>query len=101
MTLAEWAIQHLDFLEADAVDTGTKLRRLIEAEYRRRLTRYQYTVHALEQKHGMTFDQFEAQRVVERRGYSWEVESDAQDWEMAIDGIATMERQLAKLLEMA
>ncbi len=100
MALAtDWATQHLDFLETDAADASTKLRRLIESEYRRRLARYQHTVHMLEQKYGMAFDQFEAQHMVEQRGYSWEVESDAQEWEMALDGIVSLEGQLAKLLE--
>ena len=73
--------------------------RLIESEYRRRLVCYQHTVHLLERKYGMTFDAFEAQHMVEQRGYSWEVESDAQEWEMALDGIVGLEGQLAKLLE--
>ena len=39
----------------------------------------------------MTFNEFVARRVVQQQGYSWEVESDAVNWETAIGGIMTIE----------
>ena len=42
-------------------------------------------------KYGMDFRQFMGQRVVEKKEYCWEVETDAMDWETAISGIQTIE----------
>ena len=72
-------------------------RELIEAEYLRQLGRHRRTDAALAGKYGMTFDEFIARRIPREKGYSWEVEQDAMDWETAIGGIATVERQLRKL----
>jgi hypothetical protein len=40
---------------------------------------------------------FVAAQTVKACGYSFEVENDHQDWDQAIDGIRTIERQLAAL----
>ena len=45
----------------------------------------------------MTLEEFEAAEVVKTLGYSFEVENDHQDWDLAADGIQTVERQLASL----
>ena len=42
----------------------------------------------------MSFAEFVARRIPRQKDYSWEVEQDAMDWETAIGGIATIERQL-------
>ncbi len=76
-----------------------KIKRLVENELRRRLSRYHLTVRILEAKYQMDFNSFQKNRVVEQRGYSFEVENDFCEWEMAIDGIATMERKLKNLQE--
>jgi len=76
-----------------------RIRRLIENELRRRLARYRLTIHNLETKYHMDFTSFQAKKIVEKQGYSFEVENDFSDWEMAIDGVATMERKLKKLQE--
>lgn len=49
-------------------------------------------------KYGMDFESFEKANIVERQDYTFEVESDAQEWELAIDGIKTVERRLKELL---
>jgi hypothetical protein len=69
----------------------TKVRLLLEAEYLRRLDR------TLTQKYGMTFEEFTEARVVQQKGYTWDVEKDARDWETAVDGMKTMERKLQAL----
>lgn len=71
--------------------------RLAEQELRRRLARYQLTDRLFRQKYGMTLEEFEAAEVVKTLGYSFEVENDHQDWDLAADGIQTVERQLASL----
>ncbi len=75
-----------------------KVRRLVESELRRRLARYQLTDRQFRAKYGMSLEAFEAHRVVEEKAYSFEVESDHQDWDLAVDGTRSTERQLAELL---
>ena len=98
ITVSDEVAQHLDSLSFNQVDDiNAKLRILLEAEYRRRLTRYSLTDRQLSQKYKMSFETFEQQQLTKQQGYTWEVESDAIAWETAIDGIRTMERQLAEL----
>ncbi len=78
-------------------DLDVKVRLLLKAEYLRHLTRYRRADYLLSQKYGLTFEEFTGRRLVQEKGYSWEVESDAMDWETAIAGIKTMERKLSKL----
>jgi len=70
---------------------------LLESEYLRRLARYQRTNRALEQKYQLHFQKFISGDVIQQKGYSWEVEQDAIDWETAIGGITTMKRKLRDL----
>lgn len=70
---------------------------MLENEYRRRLVRYENTDRALREKYGMSFAEFQKKNIVKARRFSWEVESDAMDWEQAIDGIKTVKRRLKDL----
>lgn len=76
-----------------------RIKRLIENELRRRLARYLLTDRNLETKYQMDFKSFQKNSIVEKHGYSFEVENDFCEWEMAIDGIATIERKLKRLQE--
>lgn len=87
-------------LEPDQ-DVNTVLEQLLENELIRRLSRYQLTDRTLRSKYQLSFEQFKSQQVVERQGYSFEVESDSWDWEMALDGIETVEALLTELREAA
>ncbi|MBC8183007.1 hypothetical protein H8E88_18035 [candidate division KSB1 bacterium] len=69
---------------------------MIRAEYLRRLIRYKTINESFKKKYKMTNEEFGSKNIVRNRGYSWEIESDSQDWEAALDGIETM---LAKLKE--
>lgn len=80
-------------------DTDAALRRVLENEVRRRLAAYELTDRVFQRKYGMTLAEFEAASVVERQGYSHEVESDHQDWDQATDGIETLREALVKLQE--
>lgn len=80
-------------------DMDSVLQQLLENELIRRLNRYQLTDRSLSRKYGMSFAEFKARRMVEQHGYSYEVESDFWDWEMALDGIETVEAILAELRE--
>ena len=56
-------------------------------EYRRRLIRYTMIDEVMKKKYGMDFNKFESENIVEKRKFSWEVESDAMEWEHAMEGI--------------
>jgi hypothetical protein len=70
-----------------------------EEELRRRLAGYQLRDRQFREKYGVTLAEFEAAQIVKLHGYTFEVESDHQDWDQAVDGIRTIERQVAALLE--
>ncbi len=78
-------------------DTHSALELLLENEMIRRLNRYQLTDRTLRRKYEMSFAEFKERRVVEEQGYSFDVESDFWNWEMALDGIETVETMLTSL----
>jgi len=90
--------EHFKDLPLDA-DADGKLRALLEAEYRRRLSRYNLVDRSLRKKYGMSFSDFERNKMVEQQEFSWSVESDAIEWDLASSGIRTMQRKLAELTE--
>lgn len=85
----------------DRLEAGTslddKLLRVLENEIRRRLARYEWIDRQFQRKYGMTLEEFEQRRVVEKQNYSFEVESDHQDWDQAVDGIKMLRQELAQL----
>jgi hypothetical protein len=91
-------VQVIDRLEAGDEWAG-KLRRLVESEIRRRLARYEWTDRFFRRKYGMTFEEFERNEMVKKLGYSFEVENDYHEWDMAIDGMETLRRELRELRE--
>ncbi len=74
-----------------------KLAQLAEYEIRRRLARYQLTDRMFHEKYGVSLEEFEANEVVKKLNYTFDVENDHQDWDLAADGIRSMERRLADL----
>jgi hypothetical protein len=78
-------------------DMDAKVRELIKAEWLRQLARYRRVDMDLTRKYGLSFDDFLSQRIVRKMEYTWEVEQDAMDWETAIGGMQTIERQLKEL----
>jgi hypothetical protein len=94
--LSNRLISALNLLEPD-IAPKQQVARLAEQELRRRLARYQLSDRLFREKYGMSLEEFEAAEIVKQQGYSFEVESDHQDWDQAVDGIRTIERQLAAL----
>ena len=74
-----------------------ELAKMLRREYLRKLARYRLLDDQLRTKYGMTCGEFEKKNIVAKRDYSWEVEADAQEWEMAIDGIKTCLRKLGEV----
>ena len=99
LQVSERVAQHLESLSLPVDDLNGKMLALLEAEYRRRLSRYSLTDRLMTQKYGMSFKEFEEQKVTEQQDYTWEVESDAIEWDLAVSGIRTMRRKLSELLE--
>jgi len=78
--------------------TEGELKEVLRREYLRKLTRYRMTDDSLRKKYNVDFANFEKENTVEKQNYSFEIESDAQEWELAIDGIKTVEKKLQELL---
>lgn len=70
---------------------------MLRNEYLRKLTRYKLVDQSFRKKYGMVYEEFERRNIVAEKRYSWEVESDAQEWESAVDGIATYSQKLEEL----
>jgi len=77
--------------------TEDELKEVIRRDYLRRLTRYRLTYDFYKKKYGMDFESFQKANILERENYGFEVETDAQEWELAIDGIKTVEKKLKEL----
>ena len=78
-------------------DLDTKVLNLLRSEYLRNLGQYLRVDQIMQQKYGITFDEFVSQRVTQKKEYSWDVESDAIEWETAISGIKTIKRKIEEL----
>jgi len=70
---------------------------LVINELRRRLAEYKLMVKLFQERYKMDFDEFKSKKVVESSDYSFEVEEDYCDWELALDGIRTISAELKKL----
>jgi hypothetical protein len=75
-----------------------ELKEVLRREYMRKLTRYRITDDFYRNKYGMDLERFEKENIVEKQNYSFEVESDSQEWEIAIDGIKTIEKKMKELI---
>lgn len=71
--------------------------KLVINELRKRLAEYKLMDKIFRERYKMDFEEFKRRRVVEELGYSFDVEEDYCDWELAIDGIKTIAVELKKL----
>lgn len=77
--------------------TEAEIKTLLMRDYMRRLTRYRMTDDFFKKKYGMDFAGFDKKNLVQKENYSFEVESDAQEWELALDGINTIEKKIKEI----
>jgi len=84
-----------EILEEKPIDR-TIVKALIN-ELRRRLSEYILIDKIMRKKYGMGFEEFKAKNIVKEKGYSFEVENDYCDWELAVDGIETIKEKIKKL----
>ncbi|RLT37393.1 MAG: hypothetical protein DWI57_13740 [Chloroflexi bacterium] len=98
ITISDEIARSLDRLPGNGfISTEDKLRSLLVSECKRRLARYLLTDTRLSQKYAMDFNTFEKMGLTAEPGHTWEVDQDSMTWETAIDGIASMERQIDEL----
>jgi len=71
--------------------------RLVLNELRKKLTEYTLMDKIFRERYKMDFEEFKRKRIVEDSGYSFNVEEDYCDWELAIDGMKSMTTELNKL----
>jgi len=69
----------------------------LKNDYRRKLITYKFVDEKFRKKYKMDFQTFEKQNIVKKKKFSWPVESDAMEWEHAIEGIKTYEQKLKGL----
>ena len=77
--------------------TEDELKEVLRRDFVRKLTGYRLTDDTYKKKYKMDFERFQKANVVEKQNYSFEVESDAQEWELAIDGIETVKKKLKEI----
>ena len=77
--------------------TEDELKEVLRRDYLRRLTRYRMTDDFYRKKYDMDFESFQKANVIQKENYTFEVESDAQEWELTIDGIKAVEKKLKEL----
>lgn len=45
----------------------------------------------------MSFIEFEKKNMVKEKGFSWEVEKDAMEWEHAVEGMKSLQEKIKKM----
>lgn len=78
-----------------------KLASILFSEAKRRLIEYNLIKKNMEKKYGMTLEEFEQKKMIEKLGYTEEVESDYITWDSTIDGINTMKFVFKKIRELS
>src|SRR4030067_374631 len=68
-------------------------------DYEKKLVLYKFTDERLKKKYGMSFKDFEKRNMVKEKGFLWETEQDAMNWEHAVEGIRHLEEKIKKIKE--
>ncbi len=94
----------IKIMEKIAKDFDLSKEELIEeslkTELRRRLATYKFTDYLFSKKYKMSLNQFEKKKMIAKNKFSLDIEEDYHNWDQAIDGIKTLEKNL-ELLEKA
>jgi len=96
--ISERIFKFLDRLEESGKDSESKMVKILENEYRRRLNHYHLIDRLLRKKYKMTFEEFKDKEMLKKLDYSLEAESDFCDWEMAVTGMECLQEDLAELV---
>lgn len=76
---------------------NVKCKKIVESEIKRRLSEYELIDHRFSTKYGMSLSQFEKNQMLKRKKYSYDIEKNYHDWDLAVDGIKTMKKELRQL----
>ena len=74
-----------------------ELKEVVLSEYERRIVLYKLTDERFKKKYGMNFSEFEKKNLVKEKGFSWEVEKDAMEWEHAVEGLVSLQEKINKI----
>ncbi len=74
-----------------------EIKNALLAEYEKKLVLYRLMDEHFKKKYGMSFGEFEERNIVRDKGFSWEVEKDAMDWEHAVESIRYLQEKINKL----
>lgn len=73
------------------------MKTVIVHELKRRLAEYHLIDKKMRKQYGMSFSEFKKQDIVGKKGRSFQAEEDYCDWELATDGIHTVQAKLKEL----
>ncbi|HBG92831.1 MAG: hypothetical protein A2X54_06345 [Nitrospirae bacterium GWF2_44_13] len=74
-----------------------EIKEAVLGEYEKRMVLYRFTDEQLKKKYKMSFREFDEKNVVRKKGFSWNVEQDAMNWEHAVEGIRYLEKKIRKI----
>ena len=74
-----------------------EIKEAVLSEYERRLVLYRLTDERFKKKYGMNITEFEKKNLVKEKGFSWEVEKDAMEWEHTVEGIVSLQEKINKI----
>lgn len=83
--------------EEIAVEEINKLTKALKPELLRCLAEYKLMDKTFHERYKMDFDKLKMKQVVKKSNHSFKVEEDYCDWELALDGIKTITKELNKL----
>lgn len=74
-----------------------EIKEAVLGEYEKKIVLYKFTDEQLKKKYKMNFKEFDEKNVVREKGFSWNVEQDAMNWEHAVEGIRHLEKKIRKI----
>jgi len=78
-----------------------EIKEAVLSDYEKRLVLYKLIDERLKKKYSMSFIEFEKRNIVAEKGFSWEVEQDAMNWEHSVEGIRDVEDKIKKIKAMS
>lgn len=76
-----------------------EIREAVLSEYEKRFALFKLTDEKFRKKYGMSLQEFENKNIIAEKGFSWDIEQDAMNWEHAIEGIRYIEEKIKKIQE--
>ena len=78
-----------------------EIREAVLSEYEKRLTLFKITDEKFRKKYNMRFQEFEKKNLVAEKGFSWDIEQDSMNWELAVENIKDLEDKIQKIREIS